>query len=69
MSSSVEAVIISGPKRGEIIQLAEDTMAEVSERDITALNESLDELIIAIEKVAGEIRTTVAVLRTPEREF
>jgi hypothetical protein len=45
MASSVEAVIISGPRRGEIVRLADEAIAEVSDADITALNEALDGLL------------------------
>ncbi len=41
MASAVEAVIISGPRRGEIVQLSEEAIAAVSDTDITALNEVL----------------------------
>ena len=56
MASSVEAVIISGPRRGEIVQLADEAIAEVSDADITALNEALDELLVALDRVVIEVR-------------
>jgi hypothetical protein len=59
MASSVEAVIISGPRRGEIVQLADETIAEVSDADITALNEALDGLLVALDRVAAEVRATL----------
>jgi hypothetical protein len=68
MPSSVEAVIISGPNRGEIIHLADEAVVEVSDEDMGALNEALDALIGAIERVTTEMRTTIMALRTPGRE-
>jgi hypothetical protein len=59
MESVVEAVIISGPRRGEIIQLLDEDIAEVSNEDIQLLNKALDELIGAIDKIATEVRGTI----------
>jgi hypothetical protein len=63
MESVVEAVIISGPRRGEIIQLPDEDIAEVSNEDIQLLNEALDELISAIDRVATEMRATSEAFR------
>jgi hypothetical protein len=62
MASAVEAVIISGPRRGEIVQLSDDAIAEVSDVDIIALNEALDGLLVALDRVAAEVRATLEVL-------
>jgi hypothetical protein len=59
METVVEAVIISGPRRGEIIQLPAEDIAEVSNEDIQLLNKALDELIGAIDKIATEVRGTI----------
>jgi len=59
METVVEAVIISGPRRGEIIQLPTEDIAEVSNEDIQLLNKALDELIGAIDKIATEVRGTI----------
>ena len=59
MASSVEAVIISGPRRGEIVRLADEAIAEVSDADITALNEALDGLLVALDRVVIEVRDTL----------
>jgi predicted nucleic acid-binding protein len=63
MEASVEAVIISGPRRGEIIRLPDEVIAEVSDDDIQVLNAALDELITAIDRVAIEVRATTDTLR------
>jgi hypothetical protein len=63
MDASVEAVIISGPRRGEIVRLPDETNTEVSDEDLQALNAALDDLIAAIERVATEVQATVETLR------
>jgi hypothetical protein len=60
METVVEAVIISGPRRGEIIQLPDEDIAEVSHEDMQLLHEALDGLIGAIDRVATEVRATIA---------
>jgi len=59
MASSVEAVILSGPRRGEIVQLSDVAIAEVSDVDIIALHEALDGLLVAFDRVATEVRATL----------
>jgi hypothetical protein len=63
METVVEAVIISGPRRGEIIQLPDEEIAVMSNEDIQLLNEALDELIGAIDRVATEVRATSEAFR------
>jgi hypothetical protein len=63
MEASVEAVIISGPRRGEIIRLSDEAIAGVSDDDIQVLNAALDELITAIDRVAMEVRAATDTLR------
>jgi hypothetical protein len=63
MEASVEAVIISGPRRGEIVRLPDEAISELSDEDVRALNAALDDLIVAIERVATEVQATVKTLR------
>jgi hypothetical protein len=63
MEASVEAVIISGPRRGEIVRLPDEAITEVSDEDLQVLNAALDDLIVAIERVATEVQATVETLR------
>ena len=63
MEASVEAVIISGPRRGEIVRLPDEAITEVSDEDLQVLNAALDDLIGAIERVATEVHATVETLR------
>jgi hypothetical protein len=50
MEASVEAVIISGPRQGEIVRLPDKTIRELSDEDLQVLNAALDDLIVAIER-------------------
>jgi hypothetical protein len=59
----IEAVIISGPRRGEIVRLPEDAIPDVSDEDIQLLNNALDDLIAAIDRVSDEVRTTTESIR------
>jgi Asp-tRNA(Asn)/Glu-tRNA(Gln) amidotransferase C subunit len=61
----VEAVIISGPRRGEIVRLADEAILELSDEDIEALNQALDEVIAAIDRVRTEVRLTIDTFRIP----
>ena len=61
----VEAVIISGPRRGEIVRLSEEAVIELSDDEIAALNEALDEVIAAIDRVRSEVRATIETFRQP----
>lgn len=63
MGASVEAVIISGPRRGEIVRLPDEAVSELSDEDLHVLNAALDDLIVAIERVATELQATVKTLR------
>jgi hypothetical protein len=63
MEASVEAVIISGPRRGEIVRLPDEAISELSDEDLQVLNAALDDLIVAIERVATEVQATVKTLR------
>jgi hypothetical protein len=50
MEASVETVIISGPRQGEIVRLPDKTIRELSDEDLQVLNAALDDLIVAIER-------------------
>lgn len=51
MEAAVEAVIISGPRRGEIIRLPDEAIAEVSDQAIQALNAALDGLMVQGKRI------------------
>jgi hypothetical protein len=59
----IEAVIISGPRRGEIVRLPEEAIPEVSDEDLKLLNQALDDLIAAIDRVSEEVRLTTESVR------
>jgi hypothetical protein len=54
-----------GQEGGEIVQIADETVVEVSDEDIVALNTALDDLLVAIDRVATEMRTTIETLSKP----
>jgi len=58
----VEAVIISGDRKGQIIHLPFGGEPGLTETDVTALNTALDQLLNAIDRVSAEVRTTIAEL-------
>lgn len=60
----LEAVIISGPRRGEIVRLGDGMTVDPSEDEIHALNTALDEWIAAVERLGVEVRTTLQALRS-----
>jgi hypothetical protein len=63
-AETIEAVIISGPRRGEIVRLSEDAIPEISDQEIKLLNDALDDIIAAIDRVNQELHTTTEALRT-----
>jgi hypothetical protein len=60
---TVEAVIITGDRRGEIIRLDEDTLGAVSPTELNALNEALDSLLGAVDRLAAEVRAANQALK------
>jgi hypothetical protein len=63
MAQSVEAVILSGPRRGEIVRLTEDALPELSDADLAMLNAGLDDIIAAISRLSAEYRQGTEALR------
>jgi hypothetical protein len=63
IAEPLEAVIISGPRRGEIVRISEGELTEVSDEAIEMINEALDEPITAIDKISTEVRVTTETLR------
>ncbi len=57
----IEAVVISGPRRGEIIRLTA-MVHEVSAEDLSALDSSLDQLLAAVDRLSAEVRLTTSAL-------
>ena len=62
-TSAFEAVIISGPRRGEIIHLPDNDSVEISSDDFQMLNEVLDLLISKLENLSREIRLTTDAMK------
>ncbi|MDP6353889.1 MAG: hypothetical protein QF473_02220 [Planctomycetota bacterium] len=55
ISEPVEAVILSGDRRGQIVTLRGDLM-EPNESELDMLNDTLDQLIDSIDRLRDEIR-------------
>jgi hypothetical protein len=54
---TVEAVIISGPRRGEIVRLSGDEIKDdLSDEEAKLLNEALDQLDAALERLSRQVR-------------
>jgi hypothetical protein len=54
----IEAVIITGPRKGQIIQLPDRAGCTISDAEIKLLNLALDELIAAFDRLIAEVRAT-----------
>ena len=63
----IEAVIISGSRRGEIIRLPATEVPEVSEEDLKLLNDALDQVLAAIDRLEAEVQTSIEVFSAPSR--
>ncbi len=63
MAQTLEAVILSGPRRGEIVTLPADTPDQPGAKDMETLNGALDELNSALERVASELRAALQSLQ------
>ena len=59
----MEAVIISGPRKGEIIRLSGSESFEVSPEELQALNDALDVFDAKLGKLAQVMRTTKEALK------
>jgi hypothetical protein len=66
MAQGVEAVILSGTRRGEIIQLREDEIPEINEADLALLNAELDKVMAAVERLTAEYRIGTTMLKAQE---
>ena len=66
---SVEAVIISGSRKGEIVRLPDIFSGELVTEDVEALNVSLNDLIAAMDRLSTEVRATVSSLRAQEENI
>lgn len=55
----VEAVIISGPRRGEIVRLPEEAITEVSDQDVRLLNAALDQVEAALVRFEATVESAI----------
>lgn len=69
LSGLVEAVIISGPRRGEIVNVDLDRQETLTPREVDALHEALARLDHAFSDLLTETRELNQVVRTATREL
>jgi len=63
MAETLEVVILSGPRRGEIMMLPAGTPRQPAADEVEALHGALDELNLAIERVTTELRAALQSLK------
>jgi hypothetical protein len=59
MAETMEAVILSGPRRGEIVTFPAGSPQQPDAKDVEALNGALDELDRALQRVSTELRAAL----------
>ena len=65
-AAAAEAVIISGPRRGEIVELRGDEESWDPEY-VALIDRALDELIAAVERLTHEVSAATEVFRRKEK--
>jgi hypothetical protein len=63
----IELVIISGPRRGEILCLPEEVLPDPA-GDRRPLNNTPDQALAAIDRLEGELRAALEAFRAPQPE-
>ena len=66
-SEPIEAVIISGARRGEIINLPASESLELRRDEIQALDNAIDSLNAVVQKVSDELQWTLESLRSDRK--
>ena len=64
---TVEAVIISGPRRGEIVRLPEDAIPELSEEEVKLFNAGLDMVEAALDRFEATVQSAIAQFSAPPK--
>ncbi len=59
----LEAVIISGSRKGQIIRLPNSAELELTPEELHLLDEALDTLLTKLDRLAEEMRLTKEALR------
>jgi hypothetical protein len=68
IAETLEAVIISGPRRGEIVSLSDKTPRQPGVKEIKELNRALDGFNLALQKVSTELRAALQTLKLGIKE-
>lgn len=67
-AETLEAVILSGPRRGEIVTFPASTPQQAGATDVEILNRALDELDQALQRVSTELRAALQSLKPKSTE-
>jgi hypothetical protein len=62
-----EAVIISGPRRGEIVRLPVGAIPEVSDEEIRLLNAALDQVEAALDRFETTVESAIETFSAPSK--
>jgi transposase-like protein len=67
-AEALEAVILSGPRRGEIVTFPAGNPEQPNPKEVEALNRVLDELNEALSNVSTELRAALRSLKPKSKE-
>lgn len=57
----VEAVILTGPHRGRIVELPFESAEQFSNEELGIINEALDRVLASLDRLEAEVGRTTAV--------
>lgn len=63
MTETLEAVILTGPRRGEIVEFPVHSPQQLGGGDLETLNCAVEDLDSALDRVAAELRATLVSFR------
>jgi hypothetical protein len=63
----LEVVIISGPRKGEIVRLSQESVPEVSDEEIGLLNQALDQVLSALDRLEASVETAIDTFSSPSK--
>ena len=57
--AAVEAVILSGPHRGQIAELPDESVPEVTPEELEMLDRALDDVLAALDRLNDQMSLTI----------
>lgn len=69
LAEPLEAVILSGPRRGEIVTFSADTPQAPGAQDVETLDAALDDLNSGLARVYAEVRAALQSLKSRSVNF